>query len=389
MSSSSTKGLPKSQFHHYVPQFILRKFSDYHELNAGYIEKGSESSKAQKTAKRNSRVRYLTLEHGYEAAGLDTHKVERTFGAQDMYCGTGANIDKRQEIENKLTGLEQKASKILKTIETDLVQGRSTTVLRRPEKDTLRKFLFIMLYRNRTLHSRFEKTAEAYDCADRETLLKYMREKGFVTPKDVWLANINAFLEVRLGHDRNRWLADLKATTDPDGATRFSKHLESTFLSFCTPVDQDDEFILTQNAFSVFEGPSDHTGWTDWHVFSPVSPKLIIVMQQNVLKLPAHLEQLGLGKWPKPRGDFHGLAKSWLEDLPIARPTTSYNPIVSGNGGARSEIFSENDIFTFKFFPISTVHTRSSIHCFWRKVSTRNLSRTKQIEASAELWSLI
>src|SRR6266536_1096192 len=98
--------------------------------------------------------------------------------------------------------------------------------------------------------------------------MKYMEEKGFEDPKTVWLANIRAFLDVTLGHDDERWIEEISQKAYPLDARWFVGHLTTTFLSFCCPTaDSFDEFVLTQNGYSIFEGPSEEDQWTDWHVF--------------------------------------------------------------------------------------------------------------------------
>jgi hypothetical protein len=59
-------------------------------------------------------------------------------------------------------------------------------------------------------------------------------------------------------------------------------------------LDVSDEFILTENAYGVFEGPNSYQGWTDWHVFAPTNPRLLVVMRQNILESYAGLlEEIG------------------------------------------------------------------------------------------------
>lgn len=103
-----------------------------------------------------------------------------------------------------------------------------------------------MLYRSRRIHHRFEKKVKRYDTKDRNPFVNYMRERGFATPKEVWLHNFRVFLDVRLGYNRERWEAELMEKTYPSDAKWFIHHMNDFFLCFCRPEDPRDDFLLTQ-----------------------------------------------------------------------------------------------------------------------------------------------
>lgn len=63
--------------------------------------------------------------------------------------------------------------------------GKDEVHIARGEKDLLRRFLFLMLYRNRFFANRYDKSAADYDGDDRDDMLAYMEEKGFKRPRDV------------------------------------------------------------------------------------------------------------------------------------------------------------------------------------------------------------
>jgi hypothetical protein len=142
-----------------------------------------------------------------------------------------------------------------------------------------------MLYRNRTFENRYEKSREDYNAEDRVPMMRYMEEKGSQVPKAVCFANIRAFIDVPLGNDISRWAEEILERAFPLDAQWFITHWTSTFLSFCCPAaDSSDEFVLPENAFDIFDGLREEQQWTDWHVFTPISPHIIIVLRKNILQ---------------------------------------------------------------------------------------------------------
>lgn len=375
MSSPTGHAAEKSYFHHFIPQFILRKYSDYVDPHPETLVRDKAIEKARKKAKNRANVKILDLRDGYEKAQLRRCKASKIMGVPDMYQDADPACIDVNEIEKKLSDLEQQASKILRQIETDFLQGKAASQLVRSDKDTLRRFFSIMLFRNRTIHGKYEKSTDDYNADDREMVLQYMQKEGFTTPKAVWLANIRAFLDVRLDHDDARWSAELLRRALPLDAAWFIDKMTGTFLSFCTPQESSDEFILTQNAYSIFEGPNTSQGWTDWHTFAPINHKLLVIMRRNVLQSifvsDGNSEQL-VEKWEKQRhATIEKLAavfedrsdtQSLLQDLPIYRPQISYGARTGVEDGQITNRITtglrDDDTFLFKFYPLSTNHVQ-------------------------------
>lgn len=106
-----------------------------------------------------------------------------------------------------------------------------------------------------------------------------------------------------------------------------------SFLAFCTPRADADEFILTQNTYSSLEGPNNAGAWTDYHVFAPISPNLMLVTKTFVL--PSELEENEIN-WKiflEVTRSMHGVPEmfgSCLEDLPVAKARNNYTKMVNG-----------------------------------------------------------
>jgi hypothetical protein len=87
-------------------------------------------------------------------------------------------------------------------------------------------------------------------------------------------------------------MEELRKCIYPHDADRFIIQSQMTYLSLCTPSAQDDEYVLTENAYNIHEGPnsfliSQDTGesvtkcYTGFHVFA-----VITKAHDGVLKFP-------------------------------------------------------------------------------------------------------
>lgn len=114
-----------------------------------------------------------------------------------------------------------------------------------------------------------------------------MREKGFERPVDIWFDNITAMLELKMDLNLD-WIKKLEDRIYPDDVKWFSAHTQMMYLALCTPSGQE-EFLLTENAYSIHEGPCSFTmspdsskkipgSYTEFHVFAVISPKLVMVL---------------------------------------------------------------------------------------------------------------
>ncbi|GMF71659.1 unnamed protein product [Aspergillus oryzae] len=147
-------------------------------------------------------------------------------------------------------------------------------------------------------------------------------------------------------------------------------------MAFCQPSSEEDEFILTHNAYGVFEGPSDvqidpTTGgaiegaYTEYHNFAPISAKLIIILRSSLLVDPSKEGAEDLQEeWENLREEVRKqhlfpdkAAVSLLESLPIKKRGNSYSTTINGklvlkpNRGPRGE-----DRFYFTCFRISSYY---------------------------------
>ncbi|CAL8574721.1 hypothetical protein XPA_000675 [Xanthoria parietina] len=353
----------QSQYHHYVPRFLLRNYAVHKD---GFKPSTKKNGKGKSSEPQ--KLNLLDLESGE----LKQTWLSKNFGLQDMYRDFDKANPDQHKLEKQLSVLEDEVSQILRTVKARFEAGKAEVQLSRQEKGKLRKFLFIMLYRNRTLHSRFNKSKEEYDDVDREQLLQYMEEKGFKHPRDVWFANTSAFLnaDIDINNDKpadtehaaallQALKTKLESQAYPVDAEWFWYKIQGSFLSFCTPRAKEDEFLMTQNAYSVFEGPNDNL-WADYHAFAPVTPRLMMVTRSNLLRRASsvgHQSILdGLSNGVK---SIHGGAGSCLEDLPITDPDNNYSRWFNGSRVlSATKMSPDKHIFYFKFFAIRSKHVQ-------------------------------
>ena len=118
---------------------------------------------------------------------------------------------------------------------------------------------------------------------------------------------------------------------------------------------------MTQNAYSIFEGPTSDGLWTDFHTFAPVSPNIMILMRSFLL--PSGIQEDESRKFllelTQPIHPDPTATKSCLEDIPVAKARNNYSKIVNGKPEPLpTRISREKHIFYFRFFRLETKHVQ-------------------------------
>ena len=345
----------ESQYHHFIPRFLLRNFAVF--KNPGKITPKTSRNKKRR-APAPTRLNLLNLETG----ALEQADVAHTFGFVDLYRDFDASEPEQHDLEKRLSRLEGDASGILRKAKRMQEEGKHEFQLTRGEKDLLRRFIFIMLYRNRTMTGRYEKSAADYDCDDRDKMIAYMNAKGFAQPRNVYFSNIRAFIDVDVSTEWQVWYEEISRRAYPSDARWFFKNMQMSYIAFCTPQVEADEFLMTQNVYSIFEGANSGGLWTDYHIFAPVSPKLMIITRSFLLKGGVDEDESSrqeLLKWTKSMHIDPDSAESCLEDLPIAKARNNYSHVVNGKTVLLPTKMSRNKhVFYFRFFPLGSRHVQ-------------------------------
>ncbi|CAF9938921.1 hypothetical protein IMSHALPRED_001139 [Imshaugia aleurites] len=357
MSASSSQASPSSssQYHHFVPRFLLRNFAVF--KNPGKVVPKT-SKKGKNRTPQPQKLTVLDLQRGEFKQG----DVSETFGIVDMYRDFEEVDRDQQKLERELSVLENAAADILARVKRIHDAGKNQVQLSRKEKDTLRRFLFIMMYRNSSFAKRFQTSRKDYDADDRVEMLAYMDERGFQSPRDVWFANIRAFLKVELDEDWPNALENLSRRAYPSDARWFFTHIQAFFIAFCTPKKTEEEFLLTQNAYGVYEGPTSAGPWTDYHRFAPVSPKIMIVLRSLLLPFAGVEQDAGIRQMLESTKSMHpdpDKAGSFLEDMPVSRAGNNYSRVINGRVELLSTKMSrDKHIFYFPFFALDHDHVQ-------------------------------
>ena len=346
-----------SQHHHFIPRFILRKFAADEQRPAG-----SSRSKSRRRQRQDVLVNKVDLTRGI----LTQRPVSREYALVDMYRDPGFE-DNPNHLEDKLSRLESDTSRILWRA-CDVFSRNQRLTLTRLERDKLRKFLFLMKYRNSRMFQRYNHDRlEDYNADDRHRMVEYMQHRGFSRPRDVWFANLRGLLELDMDAG-GQWRRTIFDHVYPEDAMWFVAHVQAFFLTFCEPESPQLEFLLTENAYGVFEGPSDcgfdaRTGnivpglYTEWHLFAPVAPRLLIILRSNMLsagdpepsahskRLRAHIQNMHQD--PDRAGSI-------LDDLPVRRCANSYS--AQGVPDATEWTARADHRFYFECFKLSRKH---------------------------------
>jgi hypothetical protein len=315
--------------------------------------------------------------HALDLSGATAQLIEapvgRTFGQTDMYRDF-AKANNQHYIEEQLSVLESRASTIIATIRKRFDAGGADVWISRLERNILRKFLFIMKYRTSNMHRRFcHESAEEYCADDRERLLAYMKKKGFVKPMEVWFDNIKAMLELKMDPG-GLWMEEIRKRAYPDDAEWLILHTQGMYMALCTPSTPGEEFLLTENGYGIHEGPvSAHidpktgeltpTSYTEYHVFSVISPRLMIVLRSFILPNPLEDNSNDIREFRQTLyqqcASMHNVpdeANSILADLPISKARNSYTRIVDGQAvllAGEDGTQRASHRFGFPFFPIT------------------------------------
>lgn len=364
------------QYQHYIPQFLLRNFSHPYQPPKGHGPKKKKQRRLKMGKNKGDKVLNV-VDLTLDEPQLIEAPVSRWFGQGEMYSDVFDTIKGKKDVEQELSKLESQTAVILQKVKKAHENGDAGICLTRVERNKLRKFLFIMKYRGPGFFEKYvSEDPQAYTSEDKHLLKDYMAEKGFATPRDVWLHNLRAILSLDMDAE-GKWMTRLSDLMFPADATMFIFHAQHSYIAFCTPAKNDEEFILTDQGYNLFEGPTHNTFCVEtgdymgetylcFHEFAPVSPRLIIILRSNTLpealedkdskvkKARQRMLDAASAQFPEPEN-----VKSILEDLPVAKAMNSYAIVVNSRlelAPGESGTPQCRDTFTFRFWPISTNH---------------------------------
>ncbi|PBK71922.1 hypothetical protein ARMSODRAFT_883367, partial [Armillaria solidipes] len=351
---SSTPSLRKQktdQYQHAIPRFILRRF-----------QTGPRKAERTKEYRRTGVDPEYVLYYDLASGSFDIRPIGDVYGVMNLYKDA-SNPSNVNELEEKLSILERDASVVIGTLHSDLASGKST--LKRLGVERLRKFLFVMHYRNLG-GSYFDPDHPDGGSTIRQWVERYKtKHPSCQTHTDVWLSVLRYYLDtphsqivddataIYKEHGMAKvHLQMLTGTVDPNmehyPALAYQAQAGMSFLCIWEAHDTS-EFILSNSSFGLWEGlaPSgDHI-----HRVFVVSPQIAVVLRSNLL----------------PMFEKMGPVNSDLIHIPQERPVSK---LVNGEAGFRvpegsdpssgvnlNLLRSPNDLFTFTITKLSLAQT--------------------------------
>ncbi|KAK0220313.1 hypothetical protein IW262DRAFT_1461581 [Armillaria fumosa] len=319
-SAPSTQRPQRDQYHHAIPRFILRRY-----------QAGPRKSNAERQAeyRRSGVDPDQVLYYDVASGSLDERSVGKIYGKKNLYRDA-SNLSNVNEVEEKLALLERETALIVATLHSELPRKKVT--LKRRDLDILRKFMFVSHYR---------LAGSTYFDPDlnpslRQWLIRYQAEHQCQTHVDVWLRIMHYYLDTPHSQIVDDAHAEFKkygyaeafqqVVTGVDPASEHPESLayqlqaESFFLGIWE-AEATSEFILTNNAFGLWEGLTPSVDAI--HRIFLVSPRIALVLRSNAL----------------PLFDDEAPKKSALLSIPQKKPTSR---LVNGQAGI--DLSNINDI---------------------------------------------
>ncbi|KAG1789080.1 uncharacterized protein HD556DRAFT_1400521 [Suillus plorans] len=349
---------PTTQYQHFIPRFILRRFQ------VGPVK--SKTERQQEFRRTGVDPEYV---HYYDIAtgSLDIRSIGKVYGVPNIYQDV-RNTHDINKVEEKLAELERHAASIITDLHKALPQG--TFTLKRRSLELLRKFLFIMHYRNVSCSDIYFQADHPNNASSRQWIESFMKAKGIDSAVGVWLHFLEYYLDSshsdimrdaakvveKYGEEGLQdMIAESHIPPDLEHFPAYTYHVHASYYFFSIwEAAEGEEFILTQNGFGLWEGLAD--GYPDLHRIFIVSPRIALILCKNVLrpemKAIAYITRVSL--------------RSSLLDVNPAPPTPIYasGPISRADRNSaislaryRSSQTGANDSFVFKIAKLSRRQT--------------------------------
>ncbi|KAG2354845.1 hypothetical protein BDR07DRAFT_1304938, partial [Suillus spraguei] len=291
--SSPSLCTPTTQYQHFIPRFILRRFQ------VGPVKSTTERrTEFRRTGIDPEYIYYYDIATG----SLDIRPIGMVYGVTNVYQDV-RNTNNINELEGKLAELECQAASVIMDLHKALPQG--TFTLNRRSLELLRKFLFIMHYRNVSYSGTYFQADHPENAGARQWIEAFMKTKGIQSPVEIWLHFLRYYLDTSHS-DIMRDAAELVEKYGEEGlqqmmleshippdlehfpAYTYHIHANSYFFSIWEATE-GEEFIISHNAFGLWEGLGG--GCPGLHRIFVVSPRIAIVLR-HVISRPEWKEYM-------------------------------------------------------------------------------------------------
>ncbi|KAF5379203.1 hypothetical protein D9615_005924 [Tricholomella constricta] len=272
----------KDQYHHFIPRFILRRY---------YANSSSSESSGQRKPRRKfqtpeERDAETVLFYDIPSLILSSQPLSKVYGVQNLYRDVSAQDI--NELEKSLSILENHAARIINTLHQH-TQGDFT--LKRKDLYYLRKFLFVMHYRQSKLSNSYFQEDHPENRPLVPWIRNFKKEHDLKTSTDLWLFTIRYYMDTphseicqhaeKTYEKYGRNVLD-RGMVDPNmehyNALAYALQAQDYFLGFWE-APEGTEFILGHNGFGIWEGNSFPLSMM--HRIFVVGPRFAVVLRHN------------------------------------------------------------------------------------------------------------
>ncbi|KAG2354851.1 hypothetical protein BDR07DRAFT_1494035 [Suillus spraguei] len=314
--SSPNSHAPTTQYQHFIPRFILRRFQ------VGPVRSKAERQREfRRTGVDPEYVYYYDIATG----SLDIRPIGKVYGVANVYQDV-RNTHNINELEEKLADLERHAASIIMDLHKALPQ-----------------FLFIMHYRNVSYSGTYFQADHPENAGSRQLIESFMKAKGIQSPVEIWLHFLGYYLNASHS-DIMRDAAELVENLH-------LSHSRNKYFFSIWEAAEGEEFIITHNAFGLWEGLAG--GCPGLHRIFVVSPRIAIVLRHVISRpemkkyiMPNSLVSTLLNVNPAPPTPIYGTPINHVT-FQSAMSLAQY----------RSSQEGENDSFVFKIAKLSRPQT--------------------------------
>lgn len=301
-----------SQFRHYIPRDILQKWS---------VANGEVRG-----------TRLNTYNPTSDGLSIDTVSTSPSYRFIDLF--KDREEDDPYSIEECFVTLERQAMVVIKKLE----DAPTSATLTRQEVNTLRKFLFLLGYRNGGRSHKFVGV-DTFDAMAREDVEAFRQAHSLKDYRAVWMANTRNILT------SEHW----EVTTNQDilypDRVLYMLQMQHTQLGMFKAPD-DCPFVLTENGFGLYEGclvpaltlmgmevspdvPISDTAFPHTHTYV-VSPKLVVILRGTHMTQEQFALDRGVPR-SQARTEMFGrpISDSYFADFPRTPAQVTYRPPLS------------------------------------------------------------
>ena len=251
---------------------------------------------------------------------LQIRPVARVYGSINLYRDL-EDLSDVNHLEAKFARLENDTSALIRSIHSSIPSHQFTTT--RKELALLRKFIFLMHYRNDAVSHTYFQEDHPENAPFVDWIRNVKKTCGLKTDHDVWLHGLKYYLET----PHHTMVAAAEWVREELGEQRFQEMLKSRvsldikdwyaidyetlanyfFLGIWEAAD-GSEFVLSGNGFGLWEGLID--GNPGAHRLYIVSPRIAIVLRRTLLQHTHHNDP--------------AILYSCLAEIPIAKTHVQY-----------------------------------------------------------------